>query len=85
MPTHNEDEKDQWNEAQLAEMRVAKEEYTASRQSAKIELEARLDALKTNWYEWSCRRYNTDSSVDEGTVQADFSGDLIAPETFEKD
>jgi hypothetical protein len=73
---------------EAAEMAAALAEWKASRllkePQGTIELERRLDSIKANWYEWQCTMIKTDGSAVEGTVQADYQGDLIAKETFEE-
>lgn len=48
-----------------------------------IYLERRLDALRNDWYEWTCTAELPDGTSAEGTVQAAGDGQLIAGETFE--
>lgn len=48
-----------------------------------IYLERRLDALRNDWYEWTCTAEMPDGTSAEGTVQAAGDGELIAEETFE--
>ncbi len=51
----------------------------------KIELQEKVDELKSNWFEWACIAVMPDGQIIDGTVQADGSGDLIAKESFTPD
>jgi hypothetical protein len=53
------------------------------KRGGKITLSIRGGAIKPNWYEWHCTHETENGWPVEGTVQADYTGDLIAPETFE--
>jgi hypothetical protein len=79
---------EQWSPAEQAEMAAALAEFKASRARREpegtLELGKRLDSLKGNWYEWQCTLIKPDGNAVDGTVQADFGGDLIAKETFEE-
>lgn len=48
-----------------------------------IYLERRLDALRNDWYEWTCTADMPDGTSREGTVQAAGDGEMIAEDTFE--
>ncbi len=49
----------------------------------KYHLISRADNIKSNWFEWECEREDEAGNIVEGYIQADYSGEMIAEESFE--
>ena len=44
-----------------------------------------LDSFKSNWYLWKCKVELNCGKIQNGSVEADYLGELIAKETLEID
>lgn len=55
------------------------------RDYGRITLISRDSHIKDNWFEWICQRVEPSGTISNGYVQADGYGEMISPETFEKD
>jgi hypothetical protein len=49
----------------------------------KIHLISRDSHLKGDWWEWTCEKELPDGTFVIGYIQADGTGNMFAPETFE--
>lgn len=79
------DEIEEDDKAWSQELAVQKAEWERERKArpqtkGHLELIARVECLKNQWYVWSCELDGV-----PGSIQADWHGILIAHETFEKD
>lgn len=42
-----------------------------------------IDTIKSNWYLWKCKVELNSGQIQDGSVQADYLGELVAEETLE--
>jgi len=51
----------------------------------KYHLISKDDNLKGDWWTWHCQKELPDGTLINGMIQADGTGNMYAPETFEAD
>lgn len=73
-----------YNGCPNCEMLTARKEYMIKEVRRIIPYEI-LDNLKPNWYIWKCQVELNNGKFIQGSVQADYLGELIAEETLEID